>query len=94
MESELLTLQESNSHIIQQKRQIEHERNELEEQLKRGGQMSTEEKRRFETQIQRLEEDFEEAESNIELANEKLRKAQQQVYIFLNIIIIFIQSFR
>lgn len=82
MESELLTLQESNEHLIQQKRQIEHERDELEEQLARGGHMSTEEKRRFETQIQRLEEDFEEAESNIELANEKLRKAQQQVYIY------------
>lgn len=80
MENEIFTLQESNKHLVQQKRKIESEREELEESLTRGGQMSTEEKRRFESQIQSLEEDLEEAESNVELANEKLRKSQQQVF--------------
>lgn len=63
---------------------MEADREELEDMRSRGGQLSSEEKRRLETQIARLEEDLEEEQSSAELANDKLRKAQIQVKKFFN----------
>lgn len=82
-ETNILRLQESNDHLIQHKRQLESDRDELEELRAKGGQFGSEEKRRLDAQIVRLEEELEEEQSNVELANEKLRKAQIQVAIFL-----------
>lgn len=82
-DAEIKSLQETNDLLLLQKRQLEADREELEEMRSRGGQLSSEEKRRLETQIARLEEDLEEEQSSSELANDKLRKAQLQVFWFL-----------
>lgn len=81
-DAEIKSLQETNDLLLQQKRQLEADREELEEMRSRGGQLSSEEKRRLEVQIARLEEDLEEEQSSAELANDKLRKAQLQVIIW------------
>ena len=79
MESENARLTEVNEDLLNQKRQLEAEKDELEEMRGAGGGMSAEEKRRFETKIASLEEELEEEQSNCEVALDKQRKAQSQV---------------
>lgn len=62
-----------------QKRQVESERDELEETRGRSGGLNIDEKRRLEDKIAALEEELEEEQSNVELAVDKQRKAQSQV---------------
>ncbi|KAI1732396.1 myosin head (motor domain) domain-containing protein [Ditylenchus destructor] len=78
-EAEVQRLQDNNSLLMQQKRQLEADRDELEELRSKGGQLSSDEKRRLDAMIIRLEEELEEESGNAELAGDKYRKAQSQL---------------
>lgn len=78
-EAEAQRLQEAYDSLQQQKRLLEADREELEELRSRGGQLSTEEKRRLEQRILNLEEEVEEERGQYEEAQERLRKSQMQV---------------
>ncbi|CAJ0933603.1 unnamed protein product, partial [Mesorhabditis belari] len=78
-ENENQRLQEANEALIVQKRQLEVDKDELEDRLGKGGSISSDEKRRLEAKIQQLETELEEEQSNAELAIDKQRKAQLQV---------------
>ncbi|KAK6044260.1 M protein repeat protein [Cooperia oncophora] len=65
--------------LTSQKRQLEQEKDELEEHRGRGGTFSSEEKRRMEQKLAQLEEELEEEQNNAEIAIDKQRKAQQQI---------------
>lgn len=67
---------------MSQKRQLEAEKEELEDALSRGGGgLNIEERRRLEAKIAALEEEVEEEQSMAELALDKQKKAQLQVRI-------------
>lgn len=52
---------------------------ELEELRSKGGSLSTDDRRLLESKIAQLEEELEEEQGNAELAQDKRRKAEQQV---------------
>lgn len=64
---------------MSQKRQLEAEKDELEDARSRGGGMNVDERRRLEAKVAALEEEVEEEQSLAELALDKQRKAQMQV---------------
>lgn len=64
---------------MNQKRQLEAEKDELEDARSRGGGMNADERRRLEAKVAALEEEVEEEQSLAELALDKQRKAQMQV---------------
>lgn len=79
VEAEREQLREANEGLMQARRLLELENDELEELRSKGGGISTEEKRRLEAKIAQLEEELEEEQSNCEIAIEKQRKAQGQL---------------
>ncbi|VDO39754.1 unnamed protein product [Onchocerca flexuosa] len=81
LEDELARMGETNMQLIVDKRRVERERDEAVEQLNvKSNFMSTEDKKRLEAKIYELEELLEEEQNNIELGNDKLKKAQIQVF--------------
>lgn len=82
MEDELASTAEINMQLATDKRRVERERDDAVEELSvKSGLMSSEDRKRLETKIYELEELLEEEQNNIELANDKLKKAQIQVNI-------------
>lgn len=79
VEAEREQLREANEGLMQARKQLELENDELEELRAKGGGISSEEKRRLEAKIAQLEEELEEEQSNCELAIDKQRKAQVQL---------------
>lgn len=79
MEMTIQDLTDTNERLSQLKREAEADRDQLEEQLARGGHMNVDEKRRYDAKIQQLEEDVEEFENKLELVNDNLRKKEAQV---------------
>ena len=98
MESENTRLIEVNEDLLNQKRQLEAEKDELEEMQGAEGDMSAEEKRRFEVKIASLEEELEEVQSNCEVALDKQTKAQSQVssilFLYTRVLIVYFCHFR
>lgn len=81
LEEELARIGETNMQLTVDKRRVERERDEAVEQLNvRSNLMNTEDKKRLEAKIYELEELLEEEQNNIELGNDKLKKAQIQVF--------------
>ncbi|ULT80565.1 hypothetical protein L3Y34_010855 [Caenorhabditis briggsae] len=79
VEAEREQLREANEGLMQARKLLELENDELEELRAKGGGISSEEKRRLEAKISQLEEELEEEQSNCELAIDKQRKAQVQL---------------
>jgi myosin heavy chain 9/10/11/14 len=79
LEAENQRLQESNDNLLTQKRQLEADIEELEESRSKGGNFSSDDRRLLESKIAQLEEELEEEQGNAELAQDKRRKAEQQV---------------
>lgn len=79
IDAENAQLLEANESLINQKRQLEAEKDELEDARGRGGGMNVDERRRLEAKVAALEEEVEEEQSLAELALDKQRKAQMQV---------------
>ncbi|EFO89923.1 CRE-NMY-1 protein [Caenorhabditis remanei] len=82
VEAEREQLREANEGLMQARKLLELENDELEELRSKGGGISSEEKRRLEAKIAQLEEELEEEQSNCELAIDKQRKAQVQLEQF------------
>lgn len=73
-------LTETNTQLNLVKRKVEIERDDLAEELAtKSAGIGIEEKKRLEAKIVELEEVIEEEQSNAELLNDKLKKAQNQV---------------
>lgn len=83
LEQKMVTLQEQLDASEKARRTAEAERDELNDQLQGSASrgLLAEERRRLELQIARLQEELDEESNNMELTNDKLRKAQQQVWI-------------
>lgn len=81
LEQKMVTLQEQLDASEKARRTAEAERDELNDQLQGSASrgLLAEERRRLELQIARLQEELDEESNNMELTNDKLRKAQQQV---------------
>uniref|UniRef100_A0A0R3S3V9 Myosin heavy chain, nonmuscle n=1 Tax=Elaeophora elaphi TaxID=1147741 RepID=A0A0R3S3V9_9BILA len=79
IDSENIRLLETNELLLNQKRHLEAEKDELEDARGRGGGMNVDERRRLEAKVTALEEEVEEEQSLAELALDKQRKAQMQV---------------
>ncbi|XP_051817643.1 myosin-9 isoform X4 [Antechinus flavipes] len=82
MEAEMIQLQEELAAAERAKRQAQQERDELADEIANSsgkGALALEEKRRLEARIAQLEEELEEEQSNTELVNDRLKKANLQV---------------
>uniref|UniRef100_A0AC35U3J5 Myosin motor domain-containing protein n=1 Tax=Rhabditophanes sp. KR3021 TaxID=114890 RepID=A0AC35U3J5_9BILA len=79
LESENQGLSEQYTSIMTIKRNLEAELAELEESINKGAALSPEDKRRYDSKISQLEDELEEEQSNVELVQDKLRKAQMQL---------------
>lgn len=65
--------------MLSQKRQLEADIEELEELRSKSTSFSSDDRRILESKIAQLEEELEEEQGNAELAQDKRRKAEQQV---------------
>uniref|UniRef100_A0A0N5CAX5 Myosin heavy chain n=1 Tax=Strongyloides papillosus TaxID=174720 RepID=A0A0N5CAX5_STREA len=79
LENDHSALTEQYNAILTQKRNLEAEIVELEENQGKSGNFSPEEKRRLESKISQLEFELEDEQANADLSQEKLRKAQMQL---------------
>ncbi|KAK0397312.1 hypothetical protein QR680_002080 [Steinernema hermaphroditum] len=79
LEAENARLSEAVETLNTHKRALEAQCDELEELRGKGGQLGADEKRRLDSKIAKLEEDLEEEQSNCDLIQDKLKKAQSQV---------------
>ncbi|XP_057699877.1 myosin-9-like isoform X2 [Corythoichthys intestinalis] len=82
MEADALRYQEDLATAERLKRQIQMERDELQEEINNGNtknSLLTEEKRRLEARISQLEEDLEEELLNTEMVNERLKRTTLQM---------------
>ncbi|KAH0616936.1 hypothetical protein JD844_028431 [Phrynosoma platyrhinos] len=81
MEAEMIQMQEELAAAERAKRQAQQERDELADEIANSsgkGALALEEKRRLEARIAQLEEELEEEQSNTELVNDRLKKANLQ----------------
>uniref|UniRef100_A0A7M4FMC1 Myosin-9 n=1 Tax=Crocodylus porosus TaxID=8502 RepID=A0A7M4FMC1_CROPO len=84
MEAEMIQMQEELAAAERAKRQAQQERDELADEIANSsgkGALAMEEKRRLEARIAQLEEELEEEQSNTEMVNDRLKKANLQVLI-------------
>ncbi|KAL3993677.1 Myosin head (motor domain) family protein [Acanthocheilonema viteae] len=80
LENELASAAETNMQLAADKRRAEREKDDAVEELNvKSGLMNGEEKKKLEMKIHELEELLEEEQSNTELGNDKLKKAQIQL---------------
>uniref|UniRef100_A0A3Q4G4C6 Myosin, heavy chain 10, non-muscle n=1 Tax=Neolamprologus brichardi TaxID=32507 RepID=A0A3Q4G4C6_NEOBR len=82
LEAEILQLQEDHAASERARRHAEQERDELADEISSsasGKSSLLEEKRRLEARITQLEEELEEEQGNMELLNDRFRKANLQV---------------
>uniref|UniRef100_A0A158R4M4 Myosin motor domain-containing protein n=1 Tax=Syphacia muris TaxID=451379 RepID=A0A158R4M4_9BILA len=79
LESEVSQLNDANSQLANAKRKVEAERDELAEELSTKPSISLEDKKRYEDRILAISEELEEERNNLELCNDKLKKAQAQI---------------
>ncbi|XP_073419906.1 myosin-9-like [Dendrobates tinctorius] len=82
LEAEMIHMQEELAAAEHAKRQAQQERDELADVIANNsgtGALALEEKRLLESRIAQLEEELEEEQGNVELANDRLRKATLQV---------------
>uniref|UniRef100_K7FYE1 Myosin-9 n=1 Tax=Pelodiscus sinensis TaxID=13735 RepID=K7FYE1_PELSI len=82
MEAEMIQMQEELAAAERAKRQAQQERDELADEIANSsgkGALALEEKRRLEARIAQLEEELEEEQSNTEMVNDRLKKANLQV---------------
>ncbi|XP_011217103.2 myosin-9 [Ailuropoda melanoleuca] len=82
MEAEMIQLQEELAATERAKRQAQQERDELADEIANSsgkGALALEEKRRLEARIAQLEEELDEEQSNTELLNDRLKKANLQI---------------
>uniref|UniRef100_A0A673HTU3 Myosin-9 n=1 Tax=Sinocyclocheilus rhinocerous TaxID=307959 RepID=A0A673HTU3_9TELE len=86
MEAEIMQLHEDLAAADRAKRQIQQERDELQDEINSQNaknSLSSDEKRRLEALIAQLEEELEEEHLNVELVNDRLKKATLQVTVEL-----------
>lgn len=83
LETEVSQLGDANADLVAAKRKVEVERDELVEELAGKPGFPTEEKKRYEDQIEALMEELEEERGNVEVTNDKLKKTQLQVNFLL-----------
>uniref|UniRef100_A0A7M4FQ05 Myosin-9 n=1 Tax=Crocodylus porosus TaxID=8502 RepID=A0A7M4FQ05_CROPO len=81
MEAEMIQMQEELAAAERAKRQAQQERDELADEIANSSALAMEEKRRLEARIAQLEEELEEEQSNTEMVNDRLKKANLQVLI-------------
>uniref|UniRef100_A0A672RMQ0 Myosin-9 n=1 Tax=Sinocyclocheilus grahami TaxID=75366 RepID=A0A672RMQ0_SINGR len=81
MEAEMIQLQEELAAAERAKRQAQQERDELQDEINNQvakGALGSEERRRLEARIAKLEEELEEEQNNTELVNDRLKRALLQ----------------
>uniref|UniRef100_A0A8C9TW60 Myosin-9 n=1 Tax=Scleropages formosus TaxID=113540 RepID=A0A8C9TW60_SCLFO len=82
MEADMIQLQEELAAAERMKKQAQQERDELQDEINNQAgknSLNSEEKRRLDARIAQLEEELEEEQSNMELLNDRLKKALLQV---------------
>ncbi|XP_049575497.1 myosin-9 [Syngnathus scovelli] len=82
LEADALHFQEDLANAERLKRQIQAERDELQDEINNGNtknSLLTEEKRRLEARMTQLEEDLEEEQLNTEMVNERLKRTTLQM---------------
>uniref|UniRef100_A0A671P758 Myosin-9 n=1 Tax=Sinocyclocheilus anshuiensis TaxID=1608454 RepID=A0A671P758_9TELE len=80
MEAEMIQLQEELAAAERAKRQAQQERDELQDEINNQaakGALGSEERRRLEARIAKLEEELEEEQNNTELVNDRLKRTDQ-----------------
>uniref|UniRef100_A0A8C1P214 Myosin, heavy chain 9a, non-muscle n=1 Tax=Cyprinus carpio TaxID=7962 RepID=A0A8C1P214_CYPCA len=86
MEAEIMQLHEDLAAADRAKRQIQQERDELQDEINSQNSknsLSSDERRRLDARIAQLEEELEEEHLNVELVNDRLKKATLQVTVEL-----------
>uniref|UniRef100_A0A8C1Y2E0 Myosin-9 n=1 Tax=Cyprinus carpio TaxID=7962 RepID=A0A8C1Y2E0_CYPCA len=78
MEAEIMQLHEDLAAADRAKRQIQQERDELQEEINSQNSKNSDERRRLDARIAQLEEELEEEHLNVELVNDRLKKATLQ----------------
>uniref|UniRef100_A0A671SRA4 Myosin-9 n=1 Tax=Sinocyclocheilus anshuiensis TaxID=1608454 RepID=A0A671SRA4_9TELE len=78
MEAEIMQLHEDLAAADRAKRQIQQERDELQDEINSQNAKNSDERRRLEARIAPLEEELEEEHLNVELVNDRLKKATLQ----------------
>uniref|UniRef100_A0A8C2GM48 Myosin-9 n=1 Tax=Cyprinus carpio TaxID=7962 RepID=A0A8C2GM48_CYPCA len=78
MEAEIMQLHEDLSAADRAKKQIQQERDELQDEINSQNAKNSDERRRLEARIAQLEEELEEEHLNVELINDRLKKATLQ----------------
>uniref|UniRef100_A0A673J3T7 Myosin-9 n=1 Tax=Sinocyclocheilus rhinocerous TaxID=307959 RepID=A0A673J3T7_9TELE len=84
MEAEIMQLHEDLAAADRAKRQIQQERDELQDEINSQNAKNSDERRRLEARIAQLEEELEEEHLNVELVNDRLKKATLQVTVELS----------